>query len=80
MSIELLRAFFGWCTVINGAVLLLTFVVHAAASDWVFRMHSRRFPITKEAFTLAMYCFLGGMKILFVMLSLVPYVALVIVG
>ncbi len=23
MSIELLRAFFGWCTVINGGVLLL---------------------------------------------------------
>ena len=80
MSIELLRAFFGWCTVINGGVLLLTFLVHAAAGDWVFRMHNRWFPITKEAFTLAMYCFVGGMKILFVMLSLVPYVVLVIVG
>jgi len=43
-------------------------------------MHSKWFPITREAFTLTMYCFIGGMKILFIMLNLVPYLALGILG
>ena len=80
MNIEIIRAFFGWCTVINGAFLLLAFLFSASAGDWVFRMHSKWFPITREAFTLTMYCFIGVMKILFIMLNLVPYLALVILG
>ena len=80
MDIEVLRAFFGWCTVINGVFLLMTFafVFSAQAGSWVYRMHSKWFPMTREAFTLAMYCFIGGMKILFIMLNLVPYLALVL--
>ena len=80
MNIEIMRAFFGWCTVINGAFLLLAVLINATAGDWVFRMHSKWFPISREAFTLTMYCFIGAMKILFIMLSLVPYVALVILA
>ena len=75
-----MRAFFGWCTVINGAFLLLAVLIYATAGDWVFRMHSKWLPISREAFTLTMYCFIGAMKILFIMLSLVPYVALVILA
>jgi len=33
MDIETVRAFFGWCTVINGAFLLLSFVFCAKAGD-----------------------------------------------
>ncbi len=80
MDIETIRAFFGWCTVINGAFLLLPFVFCAKTGDWVYRMHSKWFPITRESFTLAMYCFIGGMKVLFIMLNLVPYLALVILS
>ncbi|MDZ7616438.1 MAG: hypothetical protein U1E05_05495 [Patescibacteria group bacterium] len=80
MDIDSLRAFFGWCTVINGVFLLLTFgfVFSAQAGSWVYRMHGRWFPMTREAFTLAMYGFMGAMKILFIMLNLVPYLALVL--
>ncbi len=80
MNIEIIRAFFGWCTVINGVFLLLALLFCANASDWVYKMHSKWFPIKREAFTLTMYCFTGGMKILFIMLNLVPYLALVILG
>ncbi len=80
MNVELLRAFFGWCTLINGAFLLLAFLICAKASDWVYRMHSKCFPITREAFTLTMYSFIGAIKIIFIMLNLVPYLALVILG
>lgn len=78
MDIAVVRAFFGWCALINGGFLLLAFLFCARAGDWVYGMHSRWFPITREAFTLAMYCFIGGMKVLFIMLNLVPYLALVL--
>ena len=78
MDIEAIRAFFGWCAVINGAFLLLAFLFCTQAGDWVYKMHSKWFPITREAFTLTMYCFIGGMKILVIMLNLVPYLALAI--
>lgn len=76
----MIRAFFGWCTVINGIILFLGFVICARAGNWVYRIHSMWFPITREAFTLTMYCFIGGMKILFLMLNLVPYLVLVILN
>jgi hypothetical protein len=78
MNIELLRAFLGWCTVINGAFLLLAFLFCAMAGEWIYKMHSKWFPITREAFTLTTYCFMGGMKFLVIMLNLVPYLALAI--
>ncbi|MCF7838010.1 MAG: hypothetical protein K9N49_05210 [Candidatus Marinimicrobia bacterium] len=80
MNIEIIRAFFGWCTVINGAFLLLAFLAGALAGDWVYKLHSKWFPITREAFTLTMYCFIGGMKALFLVLNLVPYLALVMLN
>ncbi len=46
----------------------------------MYRMHSKLFPVGREAFTIAIYCFIGGMKIIFIMLNLVPYLALVILG
>ncbi len=80
MDIETVRAFFGWCTVINGGFLLLAFVFCAKSGDWVYRMHTRWFPMTRASFTVAMYCFIGGMKVLVIMLNLVPYLALVILS
>ncbi len=80
MELEILRAFFGWCTIINGGFLILSFLICARAGDWVYRMHSRWFPISREAFHLAIYCFIGGMKILVLLFNLTPYLALTIIG
>jgi hypothetical protein len=80
MNLDVLRTFFGWCSVINGALLLLTFANFAFAGDGIHGMHGKWFPISREAFTLTMCCFIGGMKILFLMLNLVPYLALVLLG
>jgi hypothetical protein len=79
MGIETLRAFFGWCTVINGGLLILAFLICAMAGDWVYRMHSRWFSIPRETLDRTIYSFLGVMKIIVIMLNLVPYVVLVII-
>ncbi|MBN1548035.1 MAG: hypothetical protein JW902_15395 [Syntrophaceae bacterium] len=80
MDIEILRAFFGWCTIINGGLLIFAFLICATAGDWVYRMHSRWFRIPRETLDRTLYCFLGAMKIIVITLNLVPYVVLVIIG
>lgn len=80
MDLETLRAFFGWCTVINGGLLIFAFLICAMAGDWVYRMHSRWFRIPRETLDRTIYCFLGAMKIIVLLLNLVPYVVLVIIG
>jgi len=79
MDIVIVRAFFMWCTIMNGALLIFSSLICACAGDWIYRMHSRWFPISREAFNTAIYSFIGLYKIFFIVFNLVPYVALVIV-
>lgn len=80
MDIETVRAFFMWCTIVNGALLVLSFLICASAGDWVYRVHSKWFPIPREAFNVAIYSFIGLFKMFVLAFNLVPYVALLIVG
>lgn len=76
MNIETLLSFFLWCTIINGGLLLYSFLMIAFAGDWIYRMHSRWYPISRETFYTVMYCFIGIMKILVLLFNLVPFIAL----
>ncbi len=80
MDIDTVRAFFMWCTILNGALLILAFLFCASAGDWIHRVHSQWFPISREAFYVAIYSFLGVFKMFVLVFNLVPYVALVIVA
>ena len=80
MNVSLIRAFFMWCTILNAGLLLLSFLICVFAGGWVYRMHSRWFPMPRETFDVVLYSFLGLYKILFWVLSAVPYVALLIAG
>jgi hypothetical protein len=50
------------------------------APDLAYRTQARWFPISRETFTVVFYSFLGVFKILFILLCLVPYLALLILG
>ncbi|NLS95813.1 MAG: hypothetical protein GXX96_27070 [Planctomycetaceae bacterium] len=80
MQLDTLTTFFMWCTVIDGALLVLWTVVFLFAPDLVYRTQSRWFPIPRQTFDVVMYGFLGLFKILFLVFNLVPYLALLIVG
>ena len=69
-----------WCTIINFALMIFWFVLCISAPELVYRAQRRWFPISRETFTIVMYCFLGVYKIFFLMFNLVPYVALLLVG
>jgi len=80
MGIETLTQFFMWCTIINGAMMVVWAAMCIWAQDWVYRMHSKWFSIPRETFNVVIYSFLGVFKILFLLFNVVPYVALLIVG
>ena len=80
MDIQTLTSFFMWCTIMNGALLVLWTTMLMLAPDFVYRMQSKWFPITRETFDVVIYSFLGLFKIVFLVFNVVPYVALLIVG
>jgi len=79
MQIESLTNFFMWCSVINGALLILISGMCILVPDTVYQLQSQWFPISRDSYHLAMYSFLGLFKILFLIFNFVPYVALRII-
>lgn len=80
MNITTVRRFFGWCTVLNGGLLIIFAVLFRFSSDWIFGMHSHWVTLTREQFNLAIYLLLGIFKLLVIVFNVVPYVALVIMS
>lgn len=80
MDIDALTAFFMWCSIINGALLMLWLGVYSLAPDLVHRTQSRWFPIPRESFDVVFYSFLGLFKIFFLMFNVVPYLTLLIIA
>jgi len=78
VNIQYLIKFFMWCTLINGSLLLLWTGAMLFCPDLVYRIQSRWFPIPRETFTVMMYAFLGGFKILFLLFNFVPWMALLL--
>jgi ABC-type uncharacterized transport system permease subunit len=80
MSIEILRNFLMWCTVINYGILLVWFLFFMFARDWIQRLHGRWFRLSGEQFDSLHYAGMSVYKIGILLFNLVPYVALCIVG
>ncbi len=80
MDIQILTTFFMWCTILNAGLLVLSSLMCVCAGAWVYRIHSKWFSIPREVYNVAMYSFLGLYKVLIFVFSLIPYIALLIVG
>ena len=79
MNIQKLTAFFLWCTVINGCLLIFTFIIGTMGMDLAASIHGHLFQISREAINVAFYSFLGLYKIFWLVFNVVPYVALLII-
>ncbi len=80
MDIKKLTTFFMWCTIINGALLVLGVTGFMAFSDLWGSIQSKLFYIHQENLKMEIYLFLGLFKIIWLVFNAVPYVALRIVG
>ncbi|OPL16768.1 MAG: hypothetical protein AVO39_00355 [delta proteobacterium MLS_D] len=71
-----LSAFFMWCSIINLALFASGWLTFVFAADRVYRMHTRWFPMSREAFSTASYSAFGQYKVLIFIFNVVPFAAL----
>lgn len=76
MEAQLLLKTLGWSALINMALLLYWFLVVAFARDWVYRWHSKWFPLSRERFNEIHYQGMLILKVLLFFFNIVPYLAL----
>jgi hypothetical protein len=80
MTIEMLREFFGWATLINLGILYLWFFFIMFAHDWTYRLHSGWFKFSVERFDSIHYAGMALYKLGILIFNLVPYLALLIIS
>ena len=76
MTIETLTAFFGWCTVLNIALLTASTCMLVLAGKPIAAFHSTLMGVDEAALPAAYIQYLAQYKIVTLTLNLVPYVAL----
>lgn len=81
VTLAQLTAFFGWCSVINVAVLLATTLVLIPLRCPVSRLHARMTGLPESGLQRIYFQYLAFYKISIFVFNLVPYLALkLIVG
>ena len=76
MDIEQLQHFLFWCTLINFGVLLWWAAFYLFAHDFVYRVHSRFFVISRVQFDAIHYAGMAFYKLSIVLFNLVPFIVL----
>ena len=79
MNLAVLQDFFMWCSILNCGLLMLSVLICTQASDWVYRIHGRMFSISREAFNVSIYAFVGVYKLIIIGFCLIPYFAILII-
>ena len=80
MTIDNLTAFFGWCSVINVAVLIFSSLMLAAMKDSITVFHSKLFGVSRDNLATMYFQYLGNYKIAIFIFNLVPYLALKLIS
>ncbi len=75
-----LSDFFMYASLINGSLLLFWTGLLLLMPDFIYRLHSRWFQITRPQFDLLMYGFLGLFKIFFIIFNLTPYLTFMLLN
>ena len=80
MTIDVIRHFLLWCTVINYGILLVWFLVFVFAHDWMLHLHGRWFHLSPDQFDALHYGGMSVFKVGIMLLNLVPFVVLSMLG
>lgn len=80
MSIDGLHSLLGWIALINYLLLTIWFLLYCCCRDFIYRLHSRWFALSREQFAAIHYGTMALFKTLTFMLFLAPWLALHILG
>lgn len=75
-SIETWTAFFGWCTVINIGIYLITVTALAALRGFAYRTNARIFRISEEDVARTTFQYIGAFKLAITVFCFTPWLAL----
>ena len=75
-SLETVTTFFGWTTVINFALLLMSTIALIASRGSIAKIHGRMFGLETADLSRAYFQYLAQYKIAIIVFSLAPYIAL----
>ena len=76
MTPELLTALFGWMTVINVALLILSTIMLMLFSNQIISIHSKLTSVKADTLMSAYLYFLAFYKVLIIVFNIIPYLAL----
>ncbi len=76
MTVELIKGILAWSAVLNIGVLLWWFLFLTFAGDWVYKMHSKFYNISRESFATIHYAGMTFYKICIFGFFIVPYLAM----
>ena len=79
MNIMILTDFFFWCSLINGAILVLLASLFSFMPHYLYKSQYIFFKIDKKSFDIMFYYILAFMKFTYLTFNLVPYIALLII-
>ena len=78
MTLDLLRSFFGWMSVLSIGYLALATLALITMQSWVISIHQRLFNLPESELRTSYYNFLANCKVVVVFFILAPYMALVL--
>ena len=79
-SIDTLATFFGWCSVINIGVLLLSVLKYGVFGDITVTISAKVFGVTREEATVTFFRVFQQYRFALAIFSIVPYIALKIMS
>lgn len=76
MTVTTLRDVLIWSLVFNYVILMVWFIAITVAHDWVYRLHTRWFSLSRDTFDAIHYGGMAAYKIGILLLNLAPLVAI----
>jgi len=75
-TIETIRVFLGWCSVINIGLLSISSIILVTLRSPVARIHAKLFDVAEMDLARIYLQFIGNYKMLIIVFNIVPYFAL----
>jgi len=79
-SIETIREFLGWCSVINIGMLFISTIMLTVMRSWVVKIHASMTGVSEAELPRIYIEFLGNYKILIIVFNVVPYLSLMLMA
>lgn len=76
IDLDVLTAIFGWCAVINIALLLFSSLWVTVFRQFTKRLHSTLMQVDASELNAYYFQYLGNYKLLILVFNIVPYIAL----